>query len=85
MDDEMLRKKLKSPVADLVNSGGRYGGAITAAMFLEAFVGKDIPWIHLDIAAADFVKEPYSYYVKGATAYGMRTLVTYLIERIKQR
>ena len=85
MDDEGLRKKLKSPVADLVNSGGRYGGAITAAMFLEAFVGKDIPWIHLDIAAADFVKEPYSYYVKGATAYGMRTLVTYLIERIKRR
>lgn len=85
MDDEMLRKKLKSPVADLVNSGGRYGGAITAAMFLEAFVGENIPWIHLDIAAADFVKEPYSYYVKGATAYGMRTLVTYMIERTKQR
>ncbi len=81
MDDENLRKKLKSPIADLVNSAGRYGGAITAAMFLESFVGKGMPWIHLDIAATDFVKEPYAYYVKGATAYGTRTIASYLIER----
>jgi leucyl aminopeptidase len=78
MDDENLRKKLKSPIADLVNSAGRYGGAITAAMFLESFVEKGVPWLHLDIAATDFVKEPYSYYIKGATAYGMRTITTYL-------
>lgn len=74
MDDPNLREKIKSPFADLVNSGGRYGGAITAAMFLEAFVDKDIPWVHLDIAAADFAKTPFSYYVKGATGFGMRTL-----------
>ena len=74
MNDPNLRKQIKSPCADLVNSGGRYGGAITAAMFLEAFVGKDIPWAHLDIAAADFVKTPYSYYVKGASGFGARTL-----------
>jgi leucyl aminopeptidase len=80
MDDENLRKKLKSPIADLVNSAGRYGGAITAAMFLENFVEHGRPWIHLDIAATDFVKEPYSYYIKGATAYSMRTIATYLIE-----
>jgi leucyl aminopeptidase len=43
-------------------------------------VEKGIPWIHLDIAATDFVKEPYSYYVKGATAYSMRTIATYLVE-----
>ena len=74
MDDPNLREMVKSPFADLVNSCGRYGGAITAAMFLEAFVDKDIPWVHLDIAAADFAKTPYSYYAKGATGFGMRTL-----------
>lgn len=74
MDDPNLREKIKSPFADLVNSGGRYGGAITAAMFLEAFVDKDIPWVHLDIASADFASSPYAYYVKGATGFGMRTL-----------
>ena len=79
MDDENLRKKIKSPVADVVNSGGRYGGAITAAMFLENFVEKGRSWIHLDIAATDFVKEPYSYYVKGATAYGLRGIMAWLL------
>ncbi|MDR1580963.1 MAG: leucyl aminopeptidase [Synergistaceae bacterium] len=79
MDDENLRKKIKSPVADVVNSAGRYGGAITAAMFLENFVEKGCPWIHLDIAATDFVKEPYSYYVKGATAYGLRGIMAWLL------
>jgi leucyl aminopeptidase len=80
MSDPNLRKKLKSPIADLVNSAGRYGGAITAAMFLENFVGDGIPWIHLDIAATDFAKEPYSYYIKGATAYGLRAIAAYLLE-----
>lgn len=80
MDDKNLRKTLKSPVADMLNTGPRYGGAITAAMFLEEFVDKSIPWGHLDIAAADHVKEPYSYYVKGATAFGTRTLALFALE-----
>ncbi|MEG1913218.1 MAG: leucyl aminopeptidase [Cloacibacillus sp.] len=80
MNDPSLRKQLKSPFADLVNCGSRYGGAITAAMFLEAFVSKDIPWAHLDIAAADFVKKPYSYYVDGASGFGARTLVRLIKE-----
>jgi leucyl aminopeptidase len=79
MTDGNLRKKLKSPIADLVNSAGRYGGAITAAMFLENFVEKGIPWCHLDIAATDFVKEPYSYYIKGASAFGIRTIMAYVV------
>jgi len=81
MDDPNLRKKIKSPIADVVNSAGRYGGAITAAMFLENFVEKTTPWLHLDIAATDFAKEPYSYYIKGATAFGMRTIAAYLMRR----
>lgn len=79
MDDVTLKKAIKSPVADLVNSGGRYGGAITAAMFLEAFVDKEIPWVHLDIAAADFIKEHRSYYAKGASGFGTRTLATLIM------
>ena len=78
MNDPNLRKQIKSQVADIVNCGSRYGGAITAAMFLEEFVEKGIPWAHIDIAAADFIKEPYSYYVKGASGFGMRTLAAFL-------
>lgn len=79
MDDERLRKKLESPVADLINTGGRYGGAITAAMFLEAFVPEGIPWVHLDIAGVDHTKEVFDYYSKGATAFGVRTLLEFLL------
>ena len=85
MNDENLRKKIKSPTADVINTTGtRYGGAITAAMFLENFVDKDIPWIHLDIAATDFAKEPYSYYVKGATAYGTRTIASFIMDKLNK-
>ena len=76
MTDPNLRKMIKSPNADLLNSAGRYGGAITAAMFLEEFVGKDIPWAHLDIAAADYAKSCFSYYADGATGFGARTLAS---------
>jgi leucyl aminopeptidase len=81
MDDENLRKKIKSPAADVINSAGRYGGAITAAMFLETFVKKGQPWIHLDIAATDFAKEAYSYYAKGATAFGINSIVGFILKR----
>ena len=81
MDDPNLRKAIKSPYADLVNSAGRYGGAITAAMFLEEFVADSIPWVHLDIAAADFISKPWSYYVKGASGFGTRTLISFMIRK----
>jgi leucyl aminopeptidase len=78
LDDERLRKKISSPIADVVNSGGRYGGAITAAMFLQEFVAEGIDWAHLDIAGVDNYKEPYGYYGKGATGFGVRTLLEVL-------
>ena len=53
MDDE-LRAEIKSSVADIKNAGSRMGGAITAAMFLEHFVG-DVPWAHIDIAGPAFM------------------------------
>ncbi len=79
LDDELLRKKIQSPIADLLNSGGRMGGAITAAMFLQEFVGQGIPWAHIDIAAVDFYKEAFGYYRKGATGFGTRLLLAFLL------
>jgi leucyl aminopeptidase len=73
MDDEKLREQIKTPFADVLNSGGRWGGAITAAMFLEEFVAEGTPWVHLDIAGEDNYKEAFGYYPKGAAAFGVRT------------
>lgn len=65
---------LKSDVADIKNIGNRYGGAITAAKFLEEFVG-DIPWVHLDIAGPSYSDKEKGYLLKGATGVPVRTLV----------
>ncbi|NPB07047.1 MAG: leucyl aminopeptidase [Aquificae bacterium] len=78
LDDERLRKKIKAPQADLLNTGGRYGGAITAAMFLQEFVGEGIPWVHLDVAGPAWSKEEYAYTPKGGTGFGVRTCLEYL-------
>ena len=74
MTDKHLKKQLESKFADLSNCGERYGGAITAALFLQEFVTEGTPWAHFDIAGADFAKSPYDYYACGATAFGARTI-----------
>ncbi|WP_457601192.1 leucyl aminopeptidase [Hydrogenivirga sp.] len=79
MDDERLRKKIKKGPADVVNTGGRYGGAITAAMFLEEFVGEGIDWVHLDIAGPAWSREDYGYYAQGGTGFGVRTCVEFIL------
>jgi leucyl aminopeptidase len=79
MDDEKIGETLKSKFADLVNGGSRYGGATFAAMFLNEFVEKGIPWAHLDIAGADFMKEDSGVYARGASAWGVRTCLDYLL------
>ncbi|MBI2376715.1 MAG: leucyl aminopeptidase [Deltaproteobacteria bacterium] len=75
--DLELREQLKSDVADLKNLGERFGGAITAALFLREFVdGPDAPrWAHLDIAGPVVAREEAGYVQKGATGFGVRTLV----------
>jgi len=78
MDDERLKKKIRSEIADIVNSGGRYGGAITAAMFLREFVDEGIKWLHMDIAGVDNSDEEYGSYCKGATGFGVRTCLEWL-------
>jgi leucyl aminopeptidase len=68
------RELLKSDVADMINSGGRAGGAITAAMFLKEFAG-DTPWAHLDIAGTAWVDDVKPWTPKGASGVMVRTLV----------
>ncbi|MGJ6980982.1 leucyl aminopeptidase [Aestuariimicrobium soli] len=71
-----LRKGLDSKVADLKSGGSRYGGALTAAAFLQRFVGEGISWAHLDIAGPAFNdEEPYGHVSTGGTGAAVRTLV----------
>jgi len=76
--DEDYRDHYKSSIADLANTGGRFGGAITAAMFVGEFAG-DTPWVHLDIAGTRWSNEEKPYLAKGPTGHGVRTLVQLLM------
>jgi leucyl aminopeptidase len=71
------KNKIKSDVADIKNTGGRYGGAITAAAFLAKYVG-DTPWAHLDIAGTAWTTEELPYLTKGATGFGVRLVIDLL-------
>jgi len=65
---------IKSDIADIKNTGGRWGGAITAAMFLKEFV-EDLPWLHLDIAGTAWLKDGKPWLAKGPSGAAVRTLV----------
>ena len=71
------REQLKSSVADMRNIGGSHGGAITAALILQEFVG-DIRWAHLDIAGPAFAETDTALCPKGGTGFGVRTLLKFL-------
>jgi leucyl aminopeptidase len=71
-----LREKLDSQVADIANTGGKWGAALAAGVFLQDFVADRLDWAHLDIAGTAFNGDPaYGYTPKGATGSGVRTLV----------
>lgn len=73
------RRQLDSPVADLKNIGtGRYGGTLTAGLFLKEFVDDDTPWAHLDIAGPAYLSEADGPNPKGGTGFGVRTLLRLL-------
>ena len=75
---EEYRSSIDSDVADVKNIGSdRYGGALTAGLFLKEFVG-DVPWAHLDIAGPARSGEDEDYRRKGGTGFGVRTLVELL-------
>ena len=67
------RRLIDTDVADMKNTGGRYGGAITAAIFLREFAGEQ-PWAHLDIASTAYQEANDAFSVRGGTGFGMRTL-----------
>jgi len=75
------KDQIKSEIADLMNTGGRAAGSITAAMFLKEFVG-DLPWAHLDIAGTAWVDEAKPYVPKGPSGVAVRTLANLAFERI---
>ena len=70
------RKLLDSPIADMKNIGGPYGGSITAGLFLQEFVAEGLPWAHLDIAGPAFADSVQETGPKGGTGYGVRTLLS---------
>jgi leucyl aminopeptidase len=72
------REHIRSDIADVKNTSIRYGGAITAALFLQEFVRPDLPWAHLDIAGPAFGDKDYAYIRRGGSGYGVRTLLRYL-------
>ena len=79
---EEYKEQNKSDIADIKNTGNRYGGAITAALFLAEFVG-NTPWIHLDIAGPRLSSKDSGYLVKGAAGFGVRTLVELALSEAK--
>jgi leucyl aminopeptidase len=78
------RKLIESPVADIKNIGGPYGGAITAALFLKEFVG-ETPWVHIDIAGPAWTDGGNALGPKGATGIPVRTLVEFISGRAARR
>lgn len=71
---EEYRRAMDSEVADIKNTGGRYGGALNAAAFLSDFVSR-VPWAHLDIAGTSWADKPAPYGPSGGTGSGVGTLV----------
>jgi leucyl aminopeptidase len=74
---DRLMEQLKSDVADMKNTGERWGGALTAGLFLREFVG-DTPWVHVDIAGPSTADKDIGDVSKGGTGFPVATIVEYL-------
>lgn len=74
---EDYQEFIKSDLADVKNTGGKWGAAIIATRFLQNFVG-DCPWVHVDIAGVAFSEKERLYIPKGATGFGARLLLQFL-------
>jgi leucyl aminopeptidase len=75
--DEEYKELIKSNIADMVNAGSRYGGAIFAAMFLKEFA-EDTPWVHLDIAGTAWMEEQKPWIAKGPSGIAVRSLIEFV-------
>src|SRR5579862_5401092 len=76
LDDE-YKEQIRSSIADIMNTGGRWGGAITAAMFLKEFA-EETPWIHLDIAGTAWTEDQKPWIAKGPSGIALRSLVEFV-------
>jgi leucyl aminopeptidase len=74
-------EQIKGDTADIKNSGGRRGGALTAGAFLKEFA--DYPWAHLDVAGTAYGKKGNAYTTKGATGVPARLLIEFLLGRTR--
>ncbi len=77
---ERLREQLKSEIADMRNTGDRFGGALTAGLFLKEFVG-DTAWVHVDIAGPASADKESGHVGKGGTGFAVSTIIEYLAAR----
>ncbi len=77
--DEAYDEQIKSDIADMKNTGGRWGGSITAAMLLKRFTN-DVPWVHIDIAGMAWYDKDKPTVPKGASAFGVRLLDRFVAE-----
>lgn len=78
---EEYSKQLESSIADTLNTGERYGGATTAALFLSHFVPQGSAWAHLDVAGPVFSSQADPLWGKGGTGFGVATLVDFVLSR----
>jgi leucyl aminopeptidase len=72
-----LAEQLKSEIADMKNTGDRWGGALTAGLFLKEFVGS-VPWVHVDIAGPSSADKENAHVSKGGTGFAVATLLRFL-------
>ena len=72
------RSDIDSEIADIKNTGSRWGGAIKAALFLRNFVAKGVPWAHLDIAGPARNDSAYDEVPKGGSGVSTRTLIAWI-------
>jgi leucyl aminopeptidase len=72
-------KEMKSKIADLKNTGSKWGGACTAAAFLSQFVGEK-KWAHIDMASVDIFEKQTEFAAEGSSGFGVRLFTTYLME-----
>jgi leucyl aminopeptidase len=77
-------KMIDSPIADMKNVGGRFGGSITAAQFLQRYIDKGTPWAHLDIAGTVWTDKAGHSWDKGATGFGVRLLDRFVRDNFEQ-
>ncbi|HEY2728973.1 MAG TPA: leucyl aminopeptidase [Polyangia bacterium] len=72
-----LIEQLKSEIADMRNTGERWGGALTAGLFLKEFVG-ETPWVHVDIAGPSSADKEHAHVAKGGTGFAVGTVLAFL-------